>query len=92
MIIVWLRFQSTNFKLTFRQAIDENTINKAKSYAHDVHISLSKLVEQFLRSLNKKNNKNKISSDIHDLRGVYKTSKKIDDKKVLLNALKKKHL
>ena len=72
--------------------IDETIIESAKEYADNSHTSVSKIVEQFLRSIKPAKSPQKISPDIRNLRGVYKNSKNIDGKKILVNALKKKYL
>ena len=72
--------------------IDDSVIYQAKKYAKAMHTSVSRMVEQYFRSLKPKQKTQKISPDIHALRGVYKTSRKIDDKKILLDVLRKKYL
>ncbi|MDP2069622.1 MAG: DUF6364 family protein [Lutibacter sp.] len=56
-------------KLTLN--IDENVIEKAKSYAKNNSVSLSKLIENYLLSLTKqKTEKRKVSPLVESLTGV----------------------
>ena len=58
-----------NTKLTLN--IDQNVIEEAKSYAKNNSVSLSKLIENYLFSLTKKNNHTtKVSPLVESLTGV----------------------
>lgn len=76
-------------KLTLN--IDENIIEKAKSYAKNKNVSLSKLIENYLLSLTKqKTEKIKVSPLVESLTGVI--SLESDDyKKEYVDYLAKKY-
>jgi hypothetical protein len=78
-------------KLTL--ALDKNVVEKAKKYADQRNLSLSKLVEFFFSSLttNTKGKNITISPITAALSGMVK-SKNIHDKDVLSDALIEKHL
>lgn len=58
-----------NTKLTLN--IDQDIIEEAKSYAKNNSVSLSKLIENYLQSLTKKNTeKTKVSPLVESLTGV----------------------
>ncbi|MES2765152.1 MAG: DUF6364 family protein [Bacteroidota bacterium] len=58
-----------NTKLTLN--IDQNIIEEAKSYAKNHSVSLSKLIENYLLSLTKKNGeKSKVSPLVESLTGI----------------------
>lgn len=58
-----------NTKLTLN--IDQNVIEEAKTYAKNNSVSLSKLIENYLFSLTKKNNSTtKVSPLVESLTGV----------------------
>ena len=58
-----------NTKLTLN--IDQNVIEEAKSYAKNNSVSLSKLIENYLFSLTKKNNPTtKVSPLVESITGV----------------------
>lgn len=58
-----------NTKLTLN--IDQNVIEEAKFYAKNNSVSLSKLIENYLSSLTKKNEeKSKVSPLVESLTGV----------------------
>ncbi|MFY7938223.1 MAG: DUF6364 family protein [Flavobacterium sp.] len=58
-----------NTKLTLN--IDQNVIEEAKTYAKNNSVSLSKLIENYLFSLTKKNNPTtKVSPLVENLTGV----------------------
>lgn len=58
-----------NTKLTLN--IDQGVIDEAKSYAKNNNVSLSKLIENYLLSLTKKNKeKSKVSPLVESLTGV----------------------
>jgi hypothetical protein len=58
-----------NTRLTLN--IDKGIIDQAKSYAKDNHVSLSKLIENYLDSLTKRSEKkSKISPLVESLTGV----------------------
>ncbi len=76
-------------KLTLN--IDENVIEKAKSYAKSNSVSLSKLIENYLLSLTKqKTEKIKVSSLVESLTGVISLESN-DYKKEYANYLAKKY-
>jgi len=61
-----------NNKLTLN--IDKDIVEEAKLYAKDHKISLSKLIESYLRSLSKKkNSEREISPLVESLTGVMKS-------------------
>ncbi len=78
-----------NTKLTLN--IDRNVIEEAKSYAKNNSVSLSKLIENYLLSLTKKNKKkSKISPLVESLTGVI-TAEGDDFKKEYSDYLSKKY-
>jgi hypothetical protein len=78
-------------KLTL--ALDPETVKKAKEYARQKNLSLSKLVEFFFASLtSEKKEKSAVLLPITaELSGMVKAAK-INDRKVLTDALIKKYL
>jgi hypothetical protein len=76
-------------KLTLN--LDKNMIEQAKIYAKEHRISLSQLIENFLQSLQTKNqNQSKISPLVESLTGVI-SSTDLDDKKNNYDYLKTKY-
>jgi len=76
-------------KLTLN--IDQNTIEEAKFYAKNNSVSLSKLIENYLQSLTKKNaEKTKVSPLVESLTGVITIENK-DYEKEYSDYLSKKY-
>lgn len=66
---MWVNKFTMNTRLTLN--IDKGIIDQAKSYAKDNHVSLSKLIENYLDSLTKRSEKkSKISPLVESLTGV----------------------
>lgn len=78
-------------KLTL--ALDGNVVKKAKAYAHQRHLSLSKLVEYYFLSLTSET-KEKTKAVLPITAGLagMVTSKSIKDKDAVADALIKKYL
>ena len=80
-----------NTKLTLN--IDKNIINKAKSYASTQHISLSKLVEEYLRSLSSSSKDEFVVAPItKELSSIVKNKTKINYKNTVEDYLISKHI
>jgi hypothetical protein len=80
-----------NTKLTLN--IDDNIINKAKTYASAQHISLSKLVEEYLKSLSFKSNKEfSIGPITKELSQIIKNKTNANYEKVIEDYLISKHI
>ena len=82
---------STKLTLT----IEESVIEKAKQYAKQKNRSLSKIIENYLKTLttsDQKNNETKSSPIVKSLRGSFTAPKDFDYKKELQDLLSKKHL
>ncbi len=78
-------------KLTL--TIDDTVIRSAKDYAQKSGKSLSSVVENYLKSLSKKQfNADEISPRVRKMMGVIKLPDNFDYKKELENALTKKYL
>ncbi len=80
-------------KLTL--SLDSRVINFAKKIANKKNTSLSKIVENYFKTLiHQDSNSKEFSkhSEIRSLKGLYKAPVGISDKQLLVNALKKKHL
>jgi len=78
-----------NTKLTLN--VDKDVIEQAKIYAKEHQISLSQLIENFLQSLQTKNqNQSKISPLVESLTGVI-SSTDLDDKKDYHDYLNQKY-
>ncbi len=78
-----------NTKLTLN--INQNVVEDAKTYAKENHVSLSKLIENYLHSLTKKNKKrSKTTPLVESLTGVIKLNDK-DHKTEYLNYLEEKY-
>jgi hypothetical protein len=79
-----------NTKLTLN--IDQNIIDEAKTYAKSHSVSLSKLIENYLSSLTKKNKeKSNVSPLVESLTGVISIDKDSDYKKEYGDYLAKKY-
>jgi hypothetical protein len=79
-----------NTKLTLN--IDQNVIEEAKFYAKNNSVSLSKLIENYLLSLTRKNTeKTKVSPLVESLTGVISLERK-DYKKEYSDYLSEKYL
>jgi antitoxin component of RelBE/YafQ-DinJ toxin-antitoxin module len=77
-------------KLTLR--LDKKIIDRAKDYAQNHNISLSKMVESFLDSLTKQKSKDiEITPLVESLSGVVKLPKDFDYKKEYANYLTEKY-
>lgn len=73
--------------------MDNQIINYAKDLAAKKHISLSKMVENYFKSIiNFKINNASKKSKISNLKGWYKINYNIDDNKILIKALKNRYL
>ncbi len=78
-----------NSKLTLK--LDDNVIKQAKKYAKENNISLSKLIENYLRAVTiRKKRKPEISPLVESLTGVIKIKNK-DYKKDYSDFLSKKY-
>lgn len=77
---------------------DKNLIEEAKKYAKENDLILSKIIEDYLKSLTSGNRRSKskeveVSPEVESLIGIIKTGeKKIDDKKERYERLEKKYL
>ena len=79
-----------NTKLTL--TIDDSVIAEAKKYASRKGESLSALVENYLKSVTKKDKpSDKFSPIVKSLKGSFKAPEGFDYKKELTNALAKKY-
>lgn len=79
-----------NTKLTL--SLNKNIIEKAKDYAKNHKVSLSQLVENYLNSLTKKDEKNiKISPLVESLTGVIPKDGITDDRKNYYDYLNQKY-
>jgi hypothetical protein len=80
-----------NTKLTLN--IDKNIINKAKTYASTQHISLSRLVEEYLKSLSSRSNESVYIAPItKELSKIVKNKTKINYKNIIEDYLISKHV
>ena len=77
-------------KLTLR--LDEHIINQIKNYAAEHKMSLSKMVEQYFRSLVSKKNKEEISPLVKELSGCIKVDREINEKEEITKYLMEKYL
>ena len=77
-------------RVTF--TINSLTIKKAKELALELNISLSELVEDFLRNLIKSDLKKTRSKSINKFAGIVKLPKKFNEKKELEKYFTKQHL
>ncbi|ASS48616.1 MAG: hypothetical protein A3D31_07330 [Candidatus Fluviicola riflensis] len=77
-----------NTKLTLN--LDKSVIEHAKSYAKDNHVSLSKLIENYLDSLTRKTKqKSSVSSLVESLTGIIPSD--YDEKKDYRDYITKKY-
>ncbi|MDH4474153.1 MAG: DUF6364 family protein [Fluviicola sp.] len=77
-----------NTKLTLN--LDKGVIEQAKSYAKDNHVSLSKLIENYLDSLTRKTKqKSSVSSLVESLTGIIPND--YDEKKDYRDYITKKY-
>jgi hypothetical protein len=80
-----------NTKLTLN--IDKKTIDKAKYYASSQHISLSKLIEQYLKSLSSNSHEEFIVAPItKELGNIIKNKTKINYKNAIEDFLISKYI
>lgn len=80
-----------NTKLTLN--IDKSIINKAKTYASTQHISLSKIVEEYLKSLSSSSKEEFIIAPItKELGSIIKKKTKIDYKNSVEDYLISKYI
>lgn len=87
-----LKFRMMDTKLTLR--LDDNVIERAKEYARNQNISLSKLIESYLDFITKeKDNAGKpsITPLVESLSGVIKLPADFDYKKEYREYLEKKY-
>jgi hypothetical protein len=79
-------------KLTI--TIDENVIEKAKKYAKSKKNSLSKIIENYLKTLVNEDKKEttELSPIVKSLKGSFKADKDFDYKKELTKRLSDKYL
>lgn len=79
-----------NTKLTLN--LDKHTIESAKDYAKNRKVSLSQLIENYLNSLIKKEEKDiKVSPLVESLTGVIPNDESADDRKDYYDYLNKKY-
>lgn len=79
-------------KLTLR--LNDNVIEKAKIYARNHKISLSKMIESYLESITKQNEEPKITSItplVESLSGIIDLPEDFDYKKEYRNHLEEKY-
>jgi hypothetical protein len=77
-------------KLTVR--LDSNVIERAKSYARNHHVSISRMIESYLDSVTQKKSKDiEITPLVKSLSGVVKLSADYDFKKDYSDYLSDKH-
>ena len=82
-----------NTKLTL--TIERDIIERAKSYAKDKNRSLSDIIENYLKILTEKEQKNEdqnLNPIVESLKGSFKMPKNMDYKKELKNRLEEKYL
>lgn len=82
-----------NTKLTL--TIEQDVIQKAKDYAKAKNRSLSDIIENYLKSPTKENNKEekiKLSPIVHSLKGSFKMPADFDYKEELRKGLEEKYL
>lgn len=81
-----------NTKLTL--TIEKEVIETAKEYAKDKGLSLSEMVENYFKLLTERKGKMKekeLSLKVQKLRGIIKSGKEVDYKKILTEELSKKY-
>ncbi|WP_026450435.1 DUF6364 family protein [Aequorivita capsosiphonis] len=82
-----------NTKLTL--TIEQKVIKKAKEYAKDKNRSLSDIIENYLKTLTKKDqaeDSEKLNPIVKSLKGSFKMPKDMDYKEELRNRLEEKYL
>ncbi|WP_435131917.1 DUF6364 family protein [Formosa sp. A9] len=82
-----------NTKLTL--TIEKEIIERAKSYAKEKNRSLSDIIENYLKILTEKEQKNKdqkLNPIVESLKGSFKMPKNMDYKKELRNRIEEKYL
>lgn len=81
-----------NTKLTL--TIEQEIIERAKKYAKEKKRSLSDIIENYLKTLTKEEEKqdNKFSPIVESLKGSFKMPKNMDYKEELVKRLEKKYL
>ncbi|UGU18096.1 DUF6364 family protein [Sinomicrobium kalidii] len=82
-----------NTKLTL--TIEREIIERAKNYAKEKNRSLSDIIENYLKILTEKDQKNKdkkLNPIVESLKGSFRMPKDMDYKKELRNRLEKKYL
>ncbi|WP_179005565.1 DUF6364 family protein [Winogradskyella forsetii] len=82
-----------NTKLTL--TIQREIIERAKTYAKEKNRSLSDIIENYLKSLTKeeqKQKRSKLNPVVESLKGSFKMPKDMDYKKELKERLEKKYL
>ena len=82
-----------NTKLTL--TIEKEIIKRAKNYAKKKNRSLSDIIENYLKTLTKEDQKqkeNNLSPIVKSLKGSFKMAKDLDYKKELQKRLEKKYL
>jgi hypothetical protein len=82
-----------NTKLTL--TIEQEIIERAKSYAKEKNRSLSDIIENYLKILTKEDRKqknNKLNPVVESLKGYFKMPKNMDYKEELGKRLEKKYL
>jgi len=82
-----------NTKLTL--TIEQKIIERAKNYAKEKNRSLSDIIENYLKTLTKEEQKQKrdtLSPVVGSLKGYFKMPKHMNYKKELGNRLEKKYL
>ena len=82
-----------NTKLTL--TIEKEIIERAKNYAKDKNRSLSDIIENYLKTLTEKEQKDKnqkLNPVVASLKGSFKMPKNMDYKKELGNRIEEKYL
>lgn len=82
-----------NTKLTL--TIEKDIIERAKNYAKGKNRSLSDIIENYLKMLTEKEDKNseqQLNPIVKSLKGSFKMPKNMDYKKELKNRLEEKYL
>ena len=82
-----------NTKLTL--TIEQDIIERAKNYAKEKNRSLSDIIENYLKTLTKKERKqkyNKLNPVVNSLKGYFKMPKNMDYKKEIGKRLEDKYL
>jgi hypothetical protein len=82
-----------NTKLTL--TIEREIIERAKNYAKEKNRSLSDIIQNYLKTLTREEEKDKVKKlnpIVTSLKGSFKMPKEMDYKKELQNRLEKKYL